>query len=103
MGEKEFQSDMHLKKVVSTIHLVAINISLPVRMTPCSHRLQLQTLWTGKILTGKIIVYGDKCLARVVHTVVICSLGNLLSRFHCLHVASRPVIFKGYTITIGLD
>ena len=35
--------------------------------TPCPPRLQLQTLWIGIILTGKMIFWGDKCLTKVDH------------------------------------
>ena len=48
---------------------------------PCPHIFQLQTLWTGGILTGKMIICRDKCFAKVVPTMVICSAGNLLGRF----------------------
>ena len=37
-----------------------------VRMTPCPHRLQLQTSSTGKMAFQR-----DKCLAKVVPTMVI--------------------------------
>ena len=37
-------------------------------MTPCPHRLQIQTSWTGGILTRKITFCRDKCLTKVVHT-----------------------------------
>ena len=42
-----------------------VNIPAPVRMTPCHPRLQLQTLWMGVILTGKITFGVDKCLTKV--------------------------------------
>ena len=41
-----------------------LNIPAPVRMTPCPPRLQLQTLWIGVILTGKMTFWGDKCLTK---------------------------------------
>ena len=44
-----------------------LNIQAPVRMTPCPPRLQLQTLWMGVILRGKMTVWGDKCLTEVDH------------------------------------
>ena len=42
-------------------------IPAPVKMTPCPPRLQLQSLWIGVILTGKMTFWRDKCLAKVVH------------------------------------
>ena len=45
-----------------------------VRMTPCPHRLQ--PLWTGGILTGEMTIWRDKCLAKVVPTVVIHAGGK---------------------------
>ena len=42
-----------------------LNIPAPVRMTPCPPRLQLQTLWIGVILTGKMTFWGDKFLTKV--------------------------------------
>ena len=44
-----------------------LNIPAPVRMTYCPSRLQLQTLWIGVILTGKMTFWGDKCLTKVDH------------------------------------
>ena len=44
-----------------------LNISAPVRTTPCHPRLQLLTLWMGVILTGKMTIWGDKCLTKVDH------------------------------------
>ena len=44
-----------------------LNIQAPVRMTPCLPRLQLQTLWIGVILTGKMTFWEDKCLIKVYH------------------------------------
>ena len=43
----------------------------PVRMTPCHPRLQLQTLWMGVILRGKMTFWVDKCLTKVVLTMKI--------------------------------
>ena len=48
-----------------------LNIPAPVRMTPCPPRLQLQTLWMGVILTGKMTFWGDKCLTKVDHAMKI--------------------------------
>ena len=42
-----------------------LNIPAPVRMTPCPPKLQLQTLWIGVILTGKMTFWGDKFLTKV--------------------------------------
>ena len=47
-----------------------------VRMTPCPHRLQLQTSWTGGILTGKIAFQRHKCLAKVFPTMLIRAGGK---------------------------
>ena len=47
--------------------LGVLNISTPVRMTPCLHRLQLQTSLTEGILTGKMIFWREECLAEAVH------------------------------------
>ena len=44
-----------------------LNIPAPVRMTPCPPKLQLQTLWMGVILTGKMTFWGDKGLTKVDH------------------------------------
>ena len=44
-----------------------LNIPAPVRMTPCPPRLQLQTLWIGVILRGKMIFWGDESLTKVDH------------------------------------
>ena len=41
-----------------------LNIQAPVRMTPCPPRLQLQTLWIGVILKGKMTFWVDKCLTK---------------------------------------
>ena len=41
------------------------------RMTTCPHRLQLQTSWTGVILTGKMAFQSVKCLAKVVSIILI--------------------------------
>ena len=48
-----------------------LNIPAPVRMTPCPTRLQLQTLWIGVTLTGKMTFWGDKCLTKVDHAMKI--------------------------------
>ena len=64
-------------------------------MTLCPHRLQLQTLWTGAILIGKMIIWRDKCLAKVLPTMVIHLAGNLLVRFYLLQVANWVI----YTVT----
>ena len=48
-----------------------LNIPAPVRMTPCPPRLQLQSLWMGVILTGKMTFWGDKCLTKVDHAMKI--------------------------------
>ena len=40
-------------------------------MTPCPPRLQLQTLWMGIILTGKMTFWEDKCLTKVDHAIKI--------------------------------
>ena len=48
-----------------------LNIPSPVRMTPCPPRLQLQTLWMGVTLTGKMTFWGDKCSAKVDHAMKI--------------------------------
>ena len=47
------------------------------------------------ILTGKIIIWRDKYLAKVVPTIVIRSAGNLLGSFYFLQVANRLM----YTVT----
>ena len=47
--------------------LVVLNISTPVRITLCPHRLQLQTSLTGGILRGKMIFWREECLAEAVH------------------------------------
>ena len=47
-----------------------------VRMTLCPHRPQLQTSWTGGILTGKIEFQRHKCLAKVFPTMLICAGGK---------------------------
>ena len=44
-----------------------LNIPAPVRMTPCPHRLQVQTLWMRVILTGEMTFWGDNCLTKVDH------------------------------------
>ena len=49
---------------------------LVVRMTPCHHRLQHQTSWTGGILTGKIAFQWHKCLAKVFPTMLIRASGK---------------------------
>ena len=48
-----------------------LNIPAPVRMIPCPPRLQLQSLWMGVILTGKMTIWGDKCLTNVDHAMKI--------------------------------
>ena len=48
-----------------------LNIPAAVRMTPCPPRLQLQSLWMGVILTGKMTFWGDKCLTKVDHAMKI--------------------------------
>ena len=41
------------------------------RQVSCHPRLQLQTLWMGVILTGKMPFWGDKCLTKVHHAMKI--------------------------------
>ena len=48
------------------MQLGTLDVSPPVRMTPCPQRLQLQTLWMGGILTGEIAFQRDKRFAKVV-------------------------------------
>ncbi len=42
-----------------------LNIPAPVWMTPCPPRLQLQTLWIGVILTGKMTFWGDPLSSQI--------------------------------------
>ena len=44
-----------------------LDIPTPFRMTPCPHRLQLLTLRTEGILTGKMTFWRDECLSKVVY------------------------------------
>ena len=71
-GKMAFQREKLMAKVVSTVtlQLDALNVSPPVRMTPCPHRLQLQTL------TGKMIIWRDNCLAKVAPTMLIHACGK---------------------------
>ena len=46
-GKITFQRDKGFAKLVSTMQLGTLNVSPPVRMTPCPERLQLQTSWMG--------------------------------------------------------
>jgi len=45
-------------------------------ITTCPHRLQLQTLWTGVILTRKMAFQSVKCLAKVVSIILIRAGGK---------------------------
>ena len=56
----------HLRMVLDDIE-----DPIPVRMTPYPLRLQLQTLWIGVILMGKMTYWGEKYLTKVDHVMKI--------------------------------
>ena len=68
------------------------NIPAPVRMTPCHPRLQLQTLWIGVILTGKMTFWGYKCLTKVDHTM---KIGVLNIPAPIILIPLKSLTFKG--------
>ena len=86
-GKMAFQRDKRLAKVVPTIKLGALNVSPPVRMSPCPHRLQIQApgFFDGGILTGKMTIWRDKSCSHYADL----QGRNLLSIFYCLQVANR--------------
>ena len=59
---KPIQTDFQLWFLHNTMKTGVMNIPALVRMTPCPQRLQLQTLWMGVVLTGKMAFWGDKSL-----------------------------------------
>ena len=77
------------------------NIPAPVRMTPCPPTLQLQSLWMGVILTGKMTFWGDKCLTKVNHAMKIgvLSIPAPVRMPHCPPKLQLQTFWMGVILT----
>ena len=86
----ELMPDTRIRKASITMITGILNISFPVRMTPCPNRLQLQTLLMGVILTRKMTFW---CLTKVfVHTIKTCIL-NILTPVNTKHTKQTKHAF----------
>ena len=74
-------------------------IPTPVRMTLCPPRLQIQTLWTGAILTGKMTFLRAKCLPKIIHTIEIVVL-NIPTPVRMILCPPRLQLQTSWTWTI---
>ena len=75
-GHLDRENDILVRQVLlqkndHAMNIGVLNITAPVRMTPCPPRLLLQSMWMGVILTGKMTFWGEKCLTKVDHTMKI--------------------------------